>query len=160
MFSVCFSVLMFEAKSSLDFSEAKLNKLLARASKEEIEPSETKVNNAKTALSDAYKNLDDALALSSENIKSAYQDALSVLEDAYLKIYNAYAVVDSIQETYFYSNDQQGVKVMIAGGMGGRAIQFFQQFGIEPITGATGTVSEALDLYLSGRLKGFSTCND
>ena len=100
-----------EAKASLKLAKARLNKLLAGASDEEVKLAETKVSNAKTALSDAYKNLDDALALSSENIKSAYQDALSVLEDAYLKIYNAYAVVDSIQETYFYSNDQQGVKV-------------------------------------------------
>ncbi|MCD6281946.1 MAG: NifB/NifX family molybdenum-iron cluster-binding protein [Deltaproteobacteria bacterium] len=78
--------------------------------------------------------------------------------------------VDVIENPFYTSHgapgevpgfiNQQGVKVMITGGMGGRAIQFFQQFGIEPITGATGTVSEALDLYISGRLKGFSTCND
>ena len=35
---------------------------------------------------------------------------------------------------------QQGVDVMLTGGMGRRAIGFFQQYGIQPVTGASGTV--------------------
>ena len=34
----------------------------------------------------------------------------------------------------------QGVNVMLTGGMGRRAIVFFEQYGIEAVTGATGTV--------------------
>jgi len=36
--------------------------------------------------------------------------------------------------------DSLGANVMLTGGMGGRAIMFFQQLGIEGVTGAYGTV--------------------
>ena len=53
---------------------------------------------------------------------------------------------------------QQGVDVMLSGGMGGRAIQFFNQSGIEVATGAIGSVAEAVTSYLKGALKGVSSC--
>ena len=52
----------------------------------------------------------------------------------------------------------QGVNVMITGGMGGRAIMLFEQFGIEPVTGARGTVRAALEAYLGGGLQGAESC--
>jgi len=52
----------------------------------------------------------------------------------------------------------QGANVMLTGGMGGRAITFFQQFGIEPVTGAGGTVRRALEAYLGGMLSGAAAC--
>ena len=54
--------------------------------------------------------------------------------------------------------NEQGANVMLSGGMGGRAIQFFNQFGIEAATGATGTVGEAVQCYLDGQMKGASSC--
>lgn len=51
-----------------------------------------------------------------------------------------------------------GVNVMLTGGMGGRAIQFFDQLGIEPVTGARGTVRLALEQYLGGELQGAAAC--
>jgi predicted Fe-Mo cluster-binding NifX family protein len=53
---------------------------------------------------------------------------------------------------------EQGADVMLSGGMGGRAIQFFTQFDIEAATGASGTVGEAVACYLDGGLKGASSC--
>ena len=53
---------------------------------------------------------------------------------------------------------EQNAQVMLSGGMGGRAIQFFCQFGIEPATGANGTVKEAITDYLDGKLIGASSC--
>jgi hypothetical protein len=47
---------------------------------------------------------------------------------------------------------------MLAGGMGRRAIAFFQQYGIETATGATGTVRRALEQYLGGTLQGAEPC--
>ncbi len=47
---------------------------------------------------------------------------------------------------------QQGVNVLICRGVGGRARLFFQQLGIEVITGARGKVRDVLEAYLSGRL--------
>ena len=54
----------------------------------------------------------------------------------------------------------QGANVMLTGGMGGRAVGFFEQYGIEPVTGATGTVRHALEAYLSGTLRGAAPCHE
>lgn len=48
--------------------------------------------------------------------------------------------------------------VMLTGGMGRRAVQFFEQFDIQPVTGAAGTVRQALQGYLDGRLDGAQPC--
>ena len=56
-----------------------------------------------------------------------------------------------------FVNDQ-GADVIIAGGMGGRAVGFFEQFSIEPVTGAVGTVGECVIKYLKGELKGTVSC--
>jgi len=53
---------------------------------------------------------------------------------------------------------QQAANVMLTGGMGGRAMQFFAQYGIEPVTGAAGTVRLSLEQYLGGELKGAAPC--
>jgi len=54
--------------------------------------------------------------------------------------------------------DSLGANVMLTGGMGGRAITFFQQFGIEGVTGAYGTVHQSVERYLGGQLKGAAPC--
>lgn len=53
-----------------------------------------------------------------------------------------------------------GADVMLAGGMGGRAIMFFQQYGIEGVTGAYGTVRQSVERYLGGQLKGAAPCKE
>lgn len=54
----------------------------------------------------------------------------------------------------------QGARVMVTGGMGGRAIMFFQQAGIEAVTGASGTVRQAVEAYLGGRLQSAAPCRE
>ncbi len=69
----------------------------------------------------------------------------------------------------FYSGHQPGqvpgfirsqnANVMISGGMGGRAIQFFEQYGIRTATGVGGlTVRQALERYLGGELSEAAPC--
>ncbi len=53
---------------------------------------------------------------------------------------------------------ENNADVMLSGGMGGRAIQFFSQFGIEPATGASGTIRDAVEDFLAGKLQGASSC--
>ncbi len=53
-----------------------------------------------------------------------------------------------------------GAEVMLTGGMGGRAVAFFRECGIEPVTGATGTVAHALAQYLTGALRGVAPCSE
>ncbi len=48
--------------------------------------------------------------------------------------------------------------VMLSGGMGGRAIQLFQQFGIQTATGASGTIREALERFVGGELRDAAPC--
>jgi predicted Fe-Mo cluster-binding NifX family protein len=56
--------------------------------------------------------------------------------------------------------DQQGVNVMLTGGMGRRAIDYFRQFDIEPVTGAYGTVRHSLEQYLGGALRDAAPCRE
>jgi predicted Fe-Mo cluster-binding NifX family protein len=52
----------------------------------------------------------------------------------------------------------QGADVMLTGGMGGRAVGFFEQYNIEPVTGASGSIRQALQSYLGGELRGVDPC--
>ena len=52
----------------------------------------------------------------------------------------------------------QGATVILVGGMGQRAVQSFQVQGIEAVTGAAGSVREALEHYLNGGLRGVTPC--
>jgi predicted Fe-Mo cluster-binding NifX family protein len=54
----------------------------------------------------------------------------------------------------------QGADVMLTGGMGRRAIGFFEQMGIEAVTGASGTVRHAIEQYLGGNLQGAEPCRE
>lgn len=78
--------------------------------------------------------------------------AVDVLENPY---YNRH--VPGMVPQFIHS---QGVNVMLTGGMGGRAIALFDQLGIEAVTGAQGTVREALEAYLGGELQGAEACRD
>jgi len=77
--------------------------------------------------------------------------------------------VDAVENPYYGHHqpgqvpgfiERQGADVMLAGGMGRRAIALFQQCGIEPVTGATGSVRHALEQYLGGALQGAAPCRE
>ncbi|MEA2008634.1 MAG: NifB/NifX family molybdenum-iron cluster-binding protein [Chloroflexota bacterium] len=77
--------------------------------------------------------------------------------------------IETIDNPY-YSGHQVGevpkfihnlkADVMLSGGMGRRAIQVFQEFGVGASTGATGTVRSALESYLNGELDEAVPCNE
>ncbi|MFX1392962.1 MAG: NifB/NifX family molybdenum-iron cluster-binding protein [Promethearchaeota archaeon] len=50
--------------------------------------------------------------------------------------------------------NEQGAKCMITGGMGHRAIQFFNQYGIEVIMGVDGNLDDIIKKILNGTLEG------
>ncbi|MBN1317247.1 MAG: NifB/NifX family molybdenum-iron cluster-binding protein [Anaerolineales bacterium] len=52
----------------------------------------------------------------------------------------------------------QGADVMLAGGMGRRAIVLFEELGIQAVTGAAGQVQHALEQYLGGTLRAAEPC--
>jgi len=62
-----------------------------------------------------------------------------------------------------------GTNVIVSGGMGGRAIQFFEQFSIRVVLGAAGSVDATIQTIVEGELKdgvniahpdGQHDCND
>ena len=53
-----------------------------------------------------------------------------------------------------------GAEVMLSGGMGGRAVAFFRNYGITTATGASGTARETLKRYLNGDLTGAAPCTE
>jgi len=100
-----------DGKAALSLALAKLNKLLAGASPEEIQIQKTAVENAKISLESAQQNLKDTERLAAENLKAAYEDALNVLDGVYLKADDAFIVANLIQRNYFTQNDQEGIRV-------------------------------------------------
>jgi len=52
----------------------------------------------------------------------------------------------------------QKAHVMIAGGMGPKAVQMFESFGIEVATGVGGLVENVLQAYLDGKISGTVAC--
>lgn len=59
-----------------------------------------------------------------------------------------------------FLNDM-GVNVIISGGMGGGAVEIFNEKGIEVITGASGSAETVVNNYLQGRLKSTgSVCHE
>jgi len=49
---------------------------------------------------------------------------------------------------------QRGVECIIAGGAGRRAINLFQEVGIQAILGITGRIDEVIDQLINGSLEG------
>jgi predicted Fe-Mo cluster-binding NifX family protein len=52
-----------------------------------------------------------------------------------------------------------GADVVIAGGMGANAIDWFKKLDIEVVTGVQKSVGATLDAYLAGNMAGASGCN-
>jgi predicted Fe-Mo cluster-binding NifX family protein len=55
---------------------------------------------------------------------------------------------------------EQNADVILSGGMGGRAIQFFTDYGIKAATGASGTVRNALENFFGGKLTEAAPCDE
>jgi predicted Fe-Mo cluster-binding NifX family protein len=52
-----------------------------------------------------------------------------------------------------------GVDVVICSGIGRRAVDLLSRYGIEVVTGASGTVGEAIRAWREGRLGGAAPCD-
>lgn len=81
------------AQGSLAQAQANYEKLLAGASTEDI------------------KTIENTVVSAQQDLDSSYSSSLNTLNDAYTKIYNALSTVITIQNTYFGTADQEGIKV-------------------------------------------------
>ena len=66
--------------------------------------------------------------------------------------------IDTTLLTFCGIINEQKVNVMIAGGMGPKAIDMFGGFGIEVVTGVGGAVGNVLTAYLDGKVSGTAPC--
>jgi predicted Fe-Mo cluster-binding NifX family protein len=55
---------------------------------------------------------------------------------------------------------KENANVIIASGMGPRAIEWFEKLGVQPITGISGKVKVVLDKYLENKLSGAKPCDE
>lgn len=55
---------------------------------------------------------------------------------------------------------QEGANVIVAGGMGPRAIDWFNQLGVTPITTVPRKINAILKDYIEGKLAGAESCKD
>ena len=77
--------------------------------------------------------------------------SVEVLENPALNVHRPFVVPSFIK--------QQGADVIVAGGMGERAKLFFEQEGIETVTGAQGRVVDVLSAILKGERFGDNLCD-
>jgi predicted Fe-Mo cluster-binding NifX family protein len=49
---------------------------------------------------------------------------------------------------------QKGVSYIVAGGMGPRAVEFFNQFGIQTVIGVSGNIKHTIEKFIKGELQG------
>jgi HlyD family secretion protein len=115
------SIQLQEAQASLEVAQAKYNQLLAGSSAEEIKVAQTALDNAQQALLDVKAEAEDDLS-------QAYEDALVVLDGSYNKGNISLNTVSTIQQTYFYGNDQESTtvkakKTAIEGALAGAKIE-------------------------------------
>jgi len=78
--------------------------------------------------------------------------------------------VEAVKNPFYESHGQAGevpnfihslgADVIISGGMGPKAIGFFQQLGIQAFTGASGIVGDVIKNYMSGQIDGAAPCSD
>jgi len=100
-----------KANASLKSAQAQLANILVGATNEEIGLAETQVKNIEIKLQNKKQSLENIISSADNSAKTAYEDALGNLNDAYLDLQNAYLAVDDIYQTYFNSNDQEGLTV-------------------------------------------------
>ena len=100
-----------QLNAAVSQAQASLDQKLAGATDEAINVSKKQVESSQVALEKAEENLINVTSLAEKNLSAKYSYALTSMDDAYIKMYNAYAAVESLQKVYFLGNDQEGMTV-------------------------------------------------
>lgn len=92
-----------------------------------------------------------------------YCESFNIFEAEKNQIVKTESILNPGHKPGFLPNflNEKGVNVIIAGGMGGSAVNIFNSKGIEVITGAQGNAEAAANGYLQGKLKSTgSVCHE
>lgn len=100
-----------ETTAAYQATKAKVNKLLAGASTEEISVTEASVASAETSFRAAQQSLEGVNSVAKSDLANVYDDAPGILSDAYLKASNAFYAVRSTYLTYFLKSEQTAISV-------------------------------------------------
>jgi len=107
------------------------------------------------------------IAVASENGRVSehfgHCESFIVFEAEDKQITNSFSIATPEHRPGFLPNFLygKGINVIISGGMGGGAIEIFNEKGIEVITGASGDVKAVVEQYLQGNLKSTNfICNE
>lgn len=77
--------------------------------------------------------------------------------------------VESVENPFFNGHEpgvvpqfiaDQNADVIIAGGMGPRAIEWFNQLGVKAVTSSAPTAGDLLNKYLADEITGAESCHD
>ena len=77
--------------------------------------------------------------------------------------------IESLENPFFNGHEpgvvpqfiaDQKADVIIAGGMGPRAIDWFTQLGVKAVTSSAPTVGELMNKYLTGEISSAESCHD
>lgn len=114
---------------------------------------------------DGDKKMKIAVASEKEMVTEHFGhcESFSIFEAENDQIVKSESILNPGHKPGFLPNflNDMGVNVIISGGMGGGAIEIFNEKGIEVITGAKGHAKAAAELYLQGILKSTgSVCHD
>lgn len=85
-----------------------------------------------------------------DNAKDVSKGEVEVVENPHFNNHQP-----GVMPTYIQS---LGADVMIAGGMGPRAIDLFNGMGIEVVTGYVGKIEDILKAFLEGKIEGTTPC--
>jgi RND family efflux transporter MFP subunit len=96
---------------AIEQARANLNQAKAGATPEAIDVSQKQISAAELTLQKAELNLENVTNLADENLKTKYVSLLDLLDDSYIKIHDAYNLVNDIKEEYFNTSDQYSIKV-------------------------------------------------
>lgn len=82
---------------------------------------------------------------------------------------NTPKTIESLENPFFNGHEpgvvpqfiaDQKADVIIAGGMGPRAIDWFTQLGVKAVTSSAPTVGELMNKYLTGEISSAESCHD
>lgn len=98
-----------------------------------------------------------AVASDNKNVTQHFGhcETFEIFETKDTKITNQKSIDNPGHKPGFLPNflNDQGVNIIISGGMGQGAVDIFNQHNIEVIVGARGTSKSAVESYLNGQLK-------
>ena len=106
-----------------------------------------------------------AVASTNQNVSAHFGhcEEFHVFEECGGKITSGKALKNPGHRPGFLPNylHEQGVDVIISGGMGGAAVSIFNEHGIEVVIGPEGDVKKAAEMYLAGELESTgSVCHE